>query len=107
MNRSNLDRLKDAKHFARHAQNSAGGLAADILAEAIQPQHAALFALVVTGETLNRIPSEIKHAAPNLPWAAIINLRNIIVHSYWPIDLEIIADVIKTVWNRSLPNSAV
>lgn len=46
------------------------------------------------GETLNNVSAELKTAAPNLPWRAITNVRNIIIHSYWLIDLEIIADVI-------------
>lgn len=94
MNRSDLDRLRDARDYAWHAGNNAGGLSADLLAGAVQPQHAALFDLVVIGEALNKVSSEIKSAGPAVPWQAIINLRNIIVHGYWQIDLEIIADII-------------
>ncbi len=95
MKRSDLDRLRDARDFAGYAQNNAGGLSADILADARQPQHAALFDLVIIGETLNRVSAEIRTAAPDLPWQAIVDLRNFIVHAYWQIDLEIIADVIE------------
>ena len=41
MSRSDLERLRDACDFARHARNNAGGLSGDMLAAAIQPQHAA------------------------------------------------------------------
>jgi hypothetical protein len=34
MNRSDLDRLRDAQDFARHARRNAGGLSAYILADA-------------------------------------------------------------------------
>jgi len=95
MNRSDLERLRDARKFAEYARENAGSLSADVLAQARQPQHAALFDLVVIGETLNRVSSEVQKAAPDLPWKPITNLRNIIVHSYWQIDLEIIADIIK------------
>ena len=95
MIRSDLDRLRDARDFARHSQNNAGGLPADILADAIQPQHAALFDLIVIGEALNRVSGEVRSAAPDLPWQSIIDLRHFVVHAYWQIDLEIIADVIK------------
>jgi uncharacterized protein with HEPN domain len=95
MNRSDLDRLRDAQDFARHARRNAGGLSADILADAKQPQHAALYDLVVVGQALNKVSFEVKSAAADLPWRAITNLRNIIVHSYWQVDLEIIADVIE------------
>jgi uncharacterized protein with HEPN domain len=95
MIRSDLDRLRDARDFARHAGDNAGGLSADILADAIQPQHAALFDLIVIGEALNKVSGEIRSAAPALRWQAIIGLRHFVVHAYWQIDLEIIADVIK------------
>jgi hypothetical protein len=65
MSRSDLERLQDACDFARHAKNNASGLDADILADAIQPQHAALFDLVIIGEALNNVSPEIQKAAPN------------------------------------------
>jgi uncharacterized protein with HEPN domain len=95
MSRSDLERLRDARDFAQFARGNAGGLPADILAGARQPQHAALFDLVIIGETLNKVSTEVQKAAPNLPWRQVVDVRNIIVHSYWLIDLEIIADVIK------------
>ena len=32
----------------------------------------------------------MKSAAPDIEWRLITDLRNIVVHSYWQIDLEII-----------------
>ena len=64
MNRSDLDRLRDARGFARHAQDNAGSLRAAALAVAQQPQHAALYKLVIIGETLHRVSAEIETAAP-------------------------------------------
>ncbi len=95
MIRSDLDRLRDARDHALHARGNAGGLPADILAGAIQPQHAALFDLIVIGEALNQVSGEIKSAGPEIPWQSIIDLRHFIVHAYWQVDLEIIADVIE------------
>ena len=94
MSRSDLERLRDARDFAQYALGNAHGLPPDILAEARQPQHAALFDLVIIGETLNKVSAEVQKAAPDLPWRQIVDMRNIIVHSYWTIDLEIIANVI-------------
>lgn len=95
MNRSDLDRLPDARAFAQYAQNSAGNLRAAALAEARQPQRAALYNLVIIGETLHRVSAEIKTAAPTIDWRNFSDLRNYIVHSYWQIDFEIVTDVIR------------
>jgi uncharacterized protein with HEPN domain len=93
--RSDLARLQDARRFAQDAVGHAIGLSPEILAEALQPQHAALYALTVVGETLAQIPVDLRNEAPGIAWKSIIGLRNHLIHAYWQIDLEIIADVIK------------
>ena len=105
MSRSDLDRLRDAREYVRYAREDAGGLSAKALAQARQPQHATLFDLVVIGETLNKVSAELKAAAPSLPWKAVTNLRNIIVHSYWLIDLEIVPPSSKKTLILSSQNS--
>jgi uncharacterized protein with HEPN domain len=95
MSRTDLERLRDARDFARFAFAHAGGLPAAILADARQPQQAALFDLLIIGEALSKVSTGVQRAAPDLPWRQIIDMRNIIVHSYWQIDLEIIAYVIE------------
>lgn len=40
------------------------------------------------------MPIDIRSEAPVLLWRPIIALRNHLVHAYWQIDLDIIADVI-------------
>ncbi|MPZ55741.1 MAG: DUF86 domain-containing protein [Rhizobiales bacterium] len=95
MKRFDLERLRDAGDFARYAQGNASGLSADVLADAMQPQHAALFDLIIIGETLNGVSAEVKSAAPDLPWQAMVDLHPFVVHAYWQVDFEIIADVIE------------
>ena len=95
MNRTDLDRLRDARDFARYARDNAGGLSAHVLADALQPQHAALYDVVIVGETLNKVSAAVKRAGPMIEWRLVVDLRNLIVHAYWQIDLEIIADVIR------------
>jgi uncharacterized protein with HEPN domain len=100
MNRSDLERLYDARDYARHALDHAGGFEPDGLAQETQARYAALYSLVIIGETLHRVSAAIKGAAPTMEWRGYSNLRNYVVHSYWQIDLEIVADVIQ---NRLRP----
>jgi uncharacterized protein with HEPN domain len=93
--RSDLARLQDARRFAQDAVGHAIGLSPETLAEALQPQHAALYALTVVGEALAQIPVDLRNEASGIAWKSIIGLRNHLIHAYWQIDLEIIADVIK------------
>jgi uncharacterized protein with HEPN domain len=57
--------------------------------------NAALYNLVIVGETLHRVSAAVKGAAPTMEWRGYSDLRNYIVYSYCQIDLEVIADVIQ------------
>jgi uncharacterized protein with HEPN domain len=49
----------------------------------------------IIGEAANRIPQEIKTKHANIEWHRIIALRNILIHDYSNVDLEIIWDIIE------------
>ncbi|MGA8571096.1 MAG: DUF86 domain-containing protein [Desulfobaccales bacterium] len=51
--------------------------------------------LGLIGEAANRIPGSIKNKYPGIQWSRIIGLRNIIIHDYSNVDLEIIWDIIQ------------
>lgn len=51
--------------------------------------------LAIIGEALNRIPEEIKTKYPNIEWYKVIGLRNILIHDYFRVDLEIIWDILE------------
>ena len=95
MKRSDIDRSRDAQAFADLAVLNAGALDAAALAEAEQPQHAVLYDLVIVGEAVSKVSPEIRAAAPAIDWRDISDFRNYIVHSYWQIDFEIVAGVIR------------
>jgi uncharacterized protein with HEPN domain len=57
---------------------------------------AALPGLMIIGEALSKVPDEVKGLAPDIPWRAIVGMRNQIVHAYWPLDPEVVAPVVTT-----------
>jgi len=42
--------------------------------------------LELIGEAANRVPKEVQARFPEIPWAAIIGMRNILIHGYDSID---------------------
>ncbi len=50
--------------------------------------------LEVIGEAAKNIPEEIKEKYPDIPWNRIIGLRNIAIHEYFGIDLNIIWEIV-------------
>jgi len=41
------------------------------------------------------IPPETRDEYPDIPWKKIVGLRNILIHEYFGIDIEIIWDVVE------------
>lgn len=42
--------------------------------------------LEIIGEAANRVPKDVQTQFPQIPWPAIIGMRNILVHAYDSID---------------------
>ena len=53
-----------------------------------------LFALIhaieVFGEAASKVSPETRAAAPLLPWAAIVSMRNRLIHGYFDIDAAVV-----------------
>jgi uncharacterized protein with HEPN domain len=52
--------------------------------------------LEVMGEAIKKLPAEIRDRHPDVPWKKIAGLRDILIHEYFGIDLDIIWDVVQT-----------
>ncbi len=50
--------------------------------------------LAVIGEAVRALPGEYKSEHPNTPWASIAGLRNIVIHEYFRINLDLIRDIV-------------
>jgi uncharacterized protein with HEPN domain len=48
--------------------------------------------LQIVGEAVRGLPAEVRALAPEIPWAKIIGMRNILVHGYFEIDTDIVWD---------------
>ena len=56
---------------------------------------AALRYLAVIGEAANPLPPEITHAHPEIPWSAIVEMRNILIHEYFGVDPTIVTKALE------------
>ena len=70
-------------------------------------QSAILHRLTLLGEACRGVSAELRSAHPEVPWPQIIAFRNIVIHEYFGIDLElvwtIVAEHMQTL--RAQPNS--
>ncbi len=51
--------------------------------------------LEIIGEAVKHIPEDIKKDYPEIEWRKIAGLRDILIHAYFGIDIEIIWDILK------------
>jgi len=58
-------------------------------------QDAIMFNLVIMGEAANSVSGEFQEKHPEIPWSSIIGTRNVIVHGYDQIKLQIVWDIIQ------------
>ncbi len=53
----------------------------------------------IIGEAVKFIPQEIRDKNPQVPWKAIAGMRDMLVHEYWGIDINVVWETIQ----ESLP----
>jgi uncharacterized protein with HEPN domain len=57
---------------------------------------AVLYNFVIIGEATRNIPSSIQLLAPNIPWRFMSNMRNVVAHEYFQVDLQRVWKTIQT-----------
>jgi uncharacterized protein with HEPN domain len=49
--------------------------------------------LEVIGEAAKRVPATVRSKAPAVPWRDVSGMRDVLIHDYFGIDLDIVCDV--------------
>jgi uncharacterized protein with HEPN domain len=55
-----------------------------------QAVRAVLYSLAVVGEAVSSVVEELEAADPLTPWRQIRGMRNMVIHEYFQVDLEIV-----------------
>jgi uncharacterized protein with HEPN domain len=75
---------------ARAALSFTSDRTRDDLSEDLMLQFALVRALEIIGEAAARISEPTRTGHPEIPWTAIVGMRNRLVHGYFDVDLEIV-----------------
>lgn len=60
-----------------------------------QLQDSVIRRLEIIGEAAKNLPSEIKEKNPDIPWKKMAGLRDVLIHEYFGVDLELTWQIIQ------------
>ena len=78
-----LEAIDDIAHFTR-------GMSFDAFSADKKTVKAVLYSIAVIGEAARQVPAEVQKQNPEIPWREMADIRNVIVHEYFGIDLDIL-----------------
>lgn len=58
-------------------------------------QAAAVRNLEIIGEAANHVSTESRQALPEIPWRDIIDFRNVAIHDYMDLDIQVVWNIMK------------
>jgi uncharacterized protein with HEPN domain len=92
--RSDRERLEDIQEaIARIEKHTVGGRQAfeqDELVQMWMVHH-----LQIIGEACRGLSSDLRDQHPQVPWTQIVGMRNILVHSYFNVDTDVVWSVVE------------
>lgn len=62
----------------------------------VEKQDSILRRLEIIGEAVKNIPDDFRNNYPNIPWAKIAGMRDVIIHQYYGVTLGLIWRVINS-----------
>jgi uncharacterized protein with HEPN domain len=84
-----LDILESIEHIEKYATRGREAFENDELIQTWIVHH-----LQIIGEAARALPDFFREKYPDIPWSKIIGMRNILVHSYFGVDVDVVWAVV-------------
>lgn len=91
--------LFDITEAARLALSYVDGQTLEDFLRDTQRQDAVIRRIEIIGEAARRVSAQTRNLHPEVPWAVMVGMRNLMIHDYDDVDMDIVWDTV----HRDLP----
>jgi len=88
--------LEDILEAVQKIRSFTAGYSREKLMQDAKTLDAVVRNLEVIGEAVKHIPNDLRTKHPHMDWKKIAGLRDILIHEYFGIDVDIIWDILQT-----------
>lgn len=86
--------IEDRVAYAREAVQFMSGNDVDLATDRMR-ELAVLRTVEIVGEAASKVSAETRESYPDVPWRSAIGMRNVLIHDYAKIDLQVVTDVVR------------
>lgn len=90
-----LESLIDIEQVARRILRFTDGVDRSNLEADEEKISAILYQITIIGEATKRLSDRMRQQNPEIPWRSLAGMRDVIVHEYDQIDLNVVWDVVQ------------
>ena len=87
--------LQDVLEAAERVRGYITGLSLKTFSEDVKTVDAVVRNLEVIGEAIKQVPDDVRSKYTQVEWKRISGLRDILIHQYFGVDVEIIWDIVQ------------
>jgi uncharacterized protein with HEPN domain len=95
MPRDHRQQIDDILTAISYIREYISGMSFDNFSDDRKTQDAVIRNLEVIGEAARVLPEEVKEKMDSIQWYKIVALRNILIHEYFGVNLQLVWDVIQ------------
>lgn len=83
-------RIEDMLESIGNVQSFVADMTYDQFAGDTKTIRAAAYEIMVIGEAAAHVPDDVRERFPDIPWREMRGIRNVVVHEYFRVDLQIL-----------------